>query len=110
MATKTTNTKTTKATAKTKAMKSSPQTAKPNVESEKKLGALSAAAKVLSESDLSLNCQELVEKMAAKGLWSSPGGATPHATLHAAISREIKVKGKESRFAKTGPGKFTCNS
>jgi hypothetical protein len=56
-----------------------------------------------------MNSKELVEAMTAKGYWTSPGGKTPHATLHAAISREIKTKGKESRFAKAGPGKFTAS-
>jgi hypothetical protein len=110
MATKTKTSKTTKSNAKVKAAKSSPQVTKPKVGNEKKLGALAAAAKVLAEKGKTLNCRELVEEMAAKGLWSSPGGQTPHATLHAAISREIKVKGKESRFTKTGPGKFARNS
>jgi hypothetical protein len=34
------------------------------------------------------------------------GGATPAATLYSAILREIKAKGKESRFVKTERGKF----
>jgi hypothetical protein len=110
MATKRTTSKTTKSNAKAKGAKASPQVTKPKADSEKKLGALAAAARVLAEKGKALNCRELVDEMAVKGLWSSPGGATPHATLHAAISREIKVKGKESRFTKTGPGKFASNS
>jgi hypothetical protein len=110
MATKTTTPKTAKTTAKPKAKKSSPKETKAKVGSAKKLGALAAAAQVLGKTDQALNCRELVEQMAANGLWSSPGGQTPHATLHAAISREIKVKGKESRFTKAGPGKFASNS
>jgi hypothetical protein len=110
MATKTTTPKTTKTTAKPKSAKSSPKATKVKVGNEKKLGALAAAAKVLGQTGQALSCRELVEQMAAKGLWSSPGGQTPHATLHAAISREIKVKGKESRFTKAGPGKFASNS
>jgi hypothetical protein len=45
--------------------------------------------------------------MSAKGYWTSPGGQTPHATLYAAILREINVKGPEARFAKTDRGRFT---
>jgi hypothetical protein len=45
--------------------------------------------------------------MAAKKLWTSPGGKTPSATLYSAILREINVKGKDARFKKTERGKFT---
>jgi hypothetical protein len=51
----------------------------------------------------------MIEAMAKKGLWSSPGGKTPHATLYSAIIREISVKGKESRFKKTDRGNFAFN-
>ena len=44
--------------------------------------------------------------MSRKKYWTSPNGATPHATLYAAIAREIKVKGKDARFVKTERGKF----
>jgi HB1, ASXL, restriction endonuclease HTH domain len=73
---------------------------------EKKLSALDAAAKVLADEGRSMNCKELIDAMAAKGYWTSPGGKTPHATLASAILREITVKGNESRFVKTEPGKF----
>ena len=33
-----------------------------------------------------MNCQEMIEAMAAKGYWKSPGGKTPAATLYSAIS------------------------
>lgn len=45
--------------------------------------------------------------MAKRKLWKSPGGKTPHATLYAAIITEINNKGKDARFKKTGPGRFT---
>jgi hypothetical protein len=49
--------------------------------------------------------------MASKGLWKSPGGKTPAATLYSSILREIEKKGKESRFKKGEPGKFqSCGS
>ena len=72
----------------------------------KKVSALDAAAKVLGEQGKPMNCVELIEEMSRKKYWTSPNGATPHATLHAAIIREIKVKGKDSRFQKTERGKF----
>ncbi len=72
---------------------------------EGKLSAIDAAAKVLETSG-PLNCKELIEAMSAGGLWTSPGGKTPHATLYSAILREITVKGDESRFVKTERGRF----
>ena len=50
---------------------------------------------------------KMVDAMAKKKLWASPGGKTPHATLYAAIIREIAKKGDESRFKKTDRGQFT---
>jgi hypothetical protein len=44
--------------------------------------------------------------MAAKGLWSSPNGKTPEATLYAAMIREIRTKGSEARFQKVERGMF----
>jgi HB1, ASXL, restriction endonuclease HTH domain len=72
---------------------------------EKRLSALDAALKVLSESPEPLNAQQMVEAMSAKGYWSSPGGKTPHATLYSAILREL-AKGDASRFVKTERGRF----
>ena len=73
----------------------------------KKASALDAAVRVLGESGQAMNCKELIETMAAKGYWTSPKGKTPHATLYAAILREINAKGKDSRFKKAERGKFT---
>lgn len=96
-----------KAEPKPKAKKEPSSKPKAKAESKpKKLSALDAAAKVLSETDQSLTCKELIEVMAAKGYWTSPGGKTPAATLSAAMLREIKTKGEQSRFQKTAPGKF----
>jgi hypothetical protein len=39
-------------------------------------------------------------------LWSSPGGATPGATLYASILRDINTKGTDARFKKTDRGQF----
>jgi hypothetical protein len=74
-----------------------------------KLSAINAAAQVLAASAEPLNTKQMIEQMAAKGLWTSPGGATPHATLYSAILREIQVKGKEARFKKTERGHFAAN-
>jgi hypothetical protein len=49
----------------------------------------------------------MIEVMHAQGLWTSPGGKTPEATLYAAITREIASKGKEARFTKVDRGMFT---
>jgi hypothetical protein len=71
-----------------------------------KMSALDAAAQVLADAGEPMNCRALIEAMAAKGLWTSPGGATPHATLYSAVLREINTKGKDARFVKTERGKF----
>ena len=76
----------------------------------KKTSALDAAAKVLAEQGKPLNCQEMIDAMAAKGYWTSPGGKTPSATLYSAILRELKTKKSEARFRKTERGKFELRS
>jgi len=75
----------------------------------KKVSAIDAAAKLLAASKEPMGCKELIEMMAAKGLWTSPGGKTPHATLYSAILTEINKKGKEARFVKTDRGRFAAN-
>ena len=99
---KKTNVATKKATNPTKESKAAKA-----VERPKKLSALDAAARVLGESGQAMNCQEMIEAMAAKGYWTSPGGKTPGATLYSAISRELKAKGTDARFRKAERGKFT---
>jgi hypothetical protein len=74
----------------------------------KKMSALDAAAQVLAASKDPLNCPQLIEAMTTQGLWTSPGGKTPHATLFSAIMREINTKGKEARFTKTERGHFAA--
>ena len=76
----------------------------------KKRSALDAAAQVLAEVGTALNCQELIQAMADKGLWVSPGGKTPSATLYSAILRELQTKGDQARFRKTERGKFAAAS
>jgi hypothetical protein len=75
-----------------------------------KLSAIDAAAQLLAKSGKPMNTRQMIEAMAAKGLWTSPGGKTPHATLYSAILREINEKGKDSRFTKTERGKFTAKA
>ena len=51
-----------------------------------------------------MNAKEMIEAMAARSLWTSPGRPTPWATLYSAIIRDIALKGKEARFVKTEGG------
>jgi hypothetical protein len=76
---------------------------------DKKLSAIDAAAKLLAATGEPMNCKAIIDQIAAKGWWSSPGGKTPHATLYSAIIREIAAKGKEARFKKTDRGNFALN-
>jgi hypothetical protein len=71
-----------------------------------KMSALDAAAKVLADAGEPMNCKAMIEVMAAKRLWTSPGGATPWATLYSAIAREINEKGADARFVKVERGQF----
>jgi len=72
----------------------------------KRTTALDAAAQVLKASGKPMRAKELIDAMAEKGLWKSPGGATPHSTLYAALIREIATKGKDARFRKVERGLF----
>ena len=106
-ASKRTTTGATKATPK-KAPVKTKQTDKPadKKPAQKKTSALDAAAAVLADAKGPMTTKEMIEAMAAKKLWSSPGGKTPERTLYSAILREIATKGKEARFKKTERGKF----
>ena len=70
-----------------------------------KLSGLDAGAQILAQAKEPMGCKDIVEQAIAKGLWS-PGGKTPHATLYAAIIREIAKKGKDARFKKVDRGRF----
>ena len=72
----------------------------------KRVSALDAAAQVLAASEVPMRAKEMIAAMEAKGLWTSPGGKTPEATLYAAIIREIAAKGHLARFKKTARGQF----
>jgi len=75
---------------------------------DKRLSALDAAAMVL-EKESPLTCRQLIEQMAAAGLWKSDA-ATPANTLSAAITKEIRVKGSDSRFEKVDRGQFALST
>lgn len=90
-----------KGAAKPKAARKPAADAKP-----KRVSALDAAAQVLQKSGQAMRAQEMIAAMSEAGLWSSPNGKTPHATLYAAILREINAKGKDARFRKVERGKF----
>jgi hypothetical protein len=122
----TTKTKTTKATTNarnakkaTKANGTKPATknatrakrdAKESKPEAKKISQIEAAIMVLGKSKDAMNCKAMVEAMQVAGLWSTPNGATPDATLYASILREINAKGKDARFRKTERGHFTLAS
>ena len=72
----------------------------------KRRSALDAAAEVLRKAGKPMRSQELITAMAEQGLWSSPNGKTPAATLYAAILREVGDKAKEARFRKVERGLF----
>ena len=73
-----------------------------------KLSAINAAHQVLAKAREPMGAQELIKAMEDQGLWTSPGGKTPAATLYSATLREIGTKGAESRFKKAGPGRFAA--
>lgn len=74
----------------------------------KRVSALDAAAAVLAESATPMRAVDLIAEMQNRGLWRSPGGRTPEATLYAAIIREIAAKGESARFKKHARGLFTA--
>jgi hypothetical protein len=74
---------------------------------EKRASGLDLAAKVLAEAKEPLNAKAIAERAITAG-WKT-NGKTPHATLFAAIIREIAAKGDGSRFRKTDRGLFTIN-
>jgi len=86
-----------------------PAKARPAAKPKKKregLSGLDAAAQVLAKAKEPLSAKAIAERAIAAG-WKT-NGATPHATLYSAMIREISTKGKASRFAKSGKGRFTA--
>jgi hypothetical protein len=76
----------------------------------RRVSALDAAAQVLASAGQPMNAKDLITAMADQGLWTSPGGRTPHATLYAAMLREIAAKGSDARFRKVDRGQFSSNA
>lgn len=112
---KTSTKKVTKRTRSARAPKQAPakkQSAKPRAAKEakpKRVSALDAAAEVLRKAGKPMRSQELIAAMAEQGLWKSPAGKTPHATLYAAMLREIGAKANAARFKKVERGQFAFN-
>lgn len=93
-----------KTTIRTKATQS-PKAKKP----AQKLSQIEAAIQVLANFGQPMTCKAMVEAMAKQRLWSSPGGATPEATLYSSILRDLR-KGKEARFKKVDRGQFALTN
>jgi len=70
------------------------------------MSALSAAYRVLSESNRPMRAGEITDEAMNRGYWHSDA-STPDATISSAIIMEMKRKGERSRFVKVGPGLFT---
>ena len=96
--TKASSSRTKKAAAKAAKLKREPAT--------KRVRGLDLAAKVLASAKEPLNAKTIAERAIAAG-WKT-SGATPHATLYAAMIREIAAKGKDARFRKTDRGLFAA--
>jgi len=64
---------------------------------ERKPGCLDAAVRVLQEAGKPMRSDEIVKVALAKGYWQTKG-ATPGATLYAAVLRECVAKGAKARF------------
>jgi len=71
----------------------------------KRPGILDVAARILAKADEPMGCKAIVEQAIEQKLWTTTG-KTPHATLYAAIIREIQAKGDDARFEKVQRGRF----
>ena len=79
----------------------------PKEKKARKPSGLDLAAQVLAESKEPLNAKTIAERAIAAG-WKT-NGKTPHATLYAAMIREISKKGKDARFRKADRGLFASS-
>jgi hypothetical protein len=61
--------------------------AKESKPADKKMSQIEAALAFLAKTKEPMNCKSMVEAMQVEGLWTSPGGVTPDATLYASILR-----------------------
>jgi hypothetical protein len=109
MAAKKTSKKTSAKTTKPVKSAKAPKAPAKSPKADGKMSQLDAAVKLLSEADGPMTSKAMVEAMGIKGYWTSPGGKTPHATLYAAIIREINVKGDAARFVKVDRGQFALS-
>jgi hypothetical protein len=76
----------------------------------RKPSAIKAPVKVLGESSWPLTTKAMIDAMAAKGYWKSPGGKTPDRSFYSAILREIATKSRQRRFVKSERGMFALNT
>lgn len=83
-----------------------PNAGKPAKE-PKRLSCIDAAAQIIGKEPI--GCADLIAEMGARGLWTSPNGKTPDASLYAAVVREISAKGDAARFKKVDRGLFVKN-
>ena len=77
----------------------------------KKISGLTAAFMVLVDAGKELGVKKIIEIAAERGWWKS-NAATPHATVYAAIIREISTKDDKSRFKrgkKRGTFRAVCS-
>lgn len=93
-------------TKRAQAVKKRTSKPKERASAPKRVSALDAAAQVLAASKEPMRAKDLIAAMAEQGLWSSPNGKTPEATLYAAMIREIAAKGTDARFRKVQRGLF----
>ena len=109
IATRTTKT-TKRGTAKAKRAKADTKANGQARKAGKKLSQIEAAVAVLRKAGEPMTCKAMVEAMTARGLWTSPGGKTPDATLYASILKELTTRGKDARFVKAAPGRFALKT
>jgi hypothetical protein len=74
----------------------------------KRVSLLDAAIEILRRKGEPMRTKELVAEAAAAGLWTSPAGRTPEATLFSALLREIATKGDQARVKKADRGLFAA--
>ena len=83
----------------------------PMPKKRKKISGITAAFMVLADVGKELGVKKIVEIAGEKGWWKS-SAATPHATIYAAIIREIGTKDDKSRFergTKRGTFRAVCS-
>lgn len=74
-----------------------------------KLTLLDAAERVMRRRKRPMRCGEIIKAVLERGLFETAANS-PEGCLHKAFSMEIQRWGKQSRFAKVGPGQFALKS